>query len=369
MKKILWINYLPGGYVGPVERLNNIAQALEVLNVNIQPILFAHSLKQKLHPSIQLISMSTKQRYLGRGQKYKYIQSKIANLTYDGIILRYPFVDSSSVFFVENNNVVSEHHTLETQEIDAHLAINSGINAMVLKRQKLRESNYQQKYLDKVKAVVGVTEEITQAHPHNTKYTLSNGIFINSNELNNCSTRIADNATFEIIMLATVHHAWIGFDRLVSSVKNYKGNLKLRIRVFGANKSEDLDVNGHEIKVRGFISGDVLKQELHKSNIAIGPLGLFKKGMQDACALKNREYCTNGIPFLLANNDPDFSGELSFVYPVTNDDSLIDFDQIYEWARALPTDVSEQMKEYAKKHLDWNVKLKKFAEFIYRVFD
>lgn len=59
-------------------------------------------------------------------------------------------------------------------------------------------------------------------------------------------------------------------------------------------------------------------------DFGIGPLALYRKGMDEASPLKVREYLSHGLPVLLAHDDTDFPGPLPwYLLQITNDEGNV----------------------------------------------
>ena len=102
---------------------------------------------------------------------------------------------------------------------------------------------------------------------------------------------------------------------------------------------------------------------VRSTDVAIGPLGLYAKFMEEACPLKVREYLAYGLPVIIGYQDTDFPGGAPFLLqlPNTPDNVENSLDLIkrfvYEWkGRRVPR------SEVA--HLDLVYKETKRLEFM-----
>jgi hypothetical protein len=104
-------------------------------------------------------------------------------------------------------------------------------------------------------------------------------------------------------------------------------------------------------------------------HIAIGSLGIHRNGMKQASALKVREYCSRGIPFMISNNDPDFPPAFPYCLSLPPDDSPISMDTVIGFYHTVYAHQSHpgEMREYAEEHLDWHVKGMQLKEFITKI--
>jgi hypothetical protein len=73
--------------------------------------------------------------------------------------------------------------------------------------------------------------------------------------------------------------------------------------------------------------GTLLKSEyqplLDSAAVGIGTLALHRKSMDEACALKTREYLAHGLPVVLGYKDTDFSGKEDFICQIENTEDNI----------------------------------------------
>jgi hypothetical protein len=151
---------------------------------------------------------------------------------------------------------------------------------------------------------------------------------------------------------------WQGVDRLLKSVLAYKGNRKIKFNMVGNVPEEYLNfvkINGlsDKIKFWGPLSQNEANKIIKKCHVAMSGLAIFRKGNKEACSLKIREYCSRGIPFILSLPDPDFADSLDFVRYIPNDNSLINFNVIFDLADSFKKDsnMSDRIIAYSKSKL------------------
>jgi len=82
--------------------------------------------------------------------------------------------------------------------------------------------------------------------------------------------------------------------------------------------------------------------------------------------LKCREYCSRGIPYIIACDDSDFPDDFPYILRLPHDDSPIDMDQILPFVSSIcqAHNHPQKMRLYAKDTLDWSVKMKKLKGFL-----
>ncbi len=115
----------------------------------------------------------------------------------------------------------------------------------------------------------------------------------------------------------------------------------------------------------GFTTGNALDALFDQCHVAVGSLGIHRKGLTQTSELKAREYCARGIPYIIACADPDFPAGFPYILRLPADESPIDIEQVLAFAREVCADPDhpQKMRSYAEEHLDWSVKkLKGFLE-------
>lgn len=182
--------------------------------------------------------------------------------------------------------------------------------------------------------------------------------------------KVAFNNTINFIGVAHLAF-WHGYDRLIKSIyayNNSKQEIKANFYIIGEGdvkiKLEQLVAKLHLEKHVFFLGkkeGNELDKYFDKSHIAVSSLALYRKKLELASELKAREYSARGVPFILGCQDFDISSELPFVFEVSNDDSLLDINQIIQWYRELDKDYEDfkMIRNFAEKNLDFKVKVQK----------
>ncbi|EHQ36691.1 glycosyltransferase family 4 protein [Methanoplanus limicola] len=224
------------------------------------------------------------------------------------------------------------------------------------------------KYTD---GIVGVTEEITQyqlsrsGNPSKPHITIGNGFDINSVPIRNPPEFSGDE--LHLLCVANVS-PWHGLDRLIRGMAEYKGPTKVVLHIAGdgsevpvlKNLAKNLNISDQVI-FHSFLSGKDLDILFDKCHIAVGSLGIQRKGLKQTSELKAREYCARGMPFVIACDDPDFPKDFPYILHLPPNESLIDIKQVIAFTERIfvNPENSRKMCEYAIEHLDWSVKMKK----------
>jgi glycosyltransferase involved in cell wall biosynthesis len=165
--------------------------------------------------------------------------------------------------------------------------------------------------------------------------------------------------------------SWHGFDRVVRAMGEWKkqgrkpqvtldlvgnpdtlhvGDIKKIIKNYGLEE---------DVRFLGLQPADVLDKMYDRETLAISSLANFRRGLYCASVLKAREYCLAGIPFVSADDDPDFPAETPFRFAIPNDDSIDAIINIFEsFADRRHHFTDESIRQYAVERLSFDGKFK-----------
>lgn len=169
-----------------------------------------------------------------------------------------------------------------------------------------------------------------------------------------------------------------GLHRLIESMHKQNGITKdeVKIHVHVVGDSEEMQYNKDLIKqydleneftFHGFLPFKSYEHLYDVCHIAMGTLSFSRIKTYTASILKIREYCSKGIPFFYAYDDPDFDDDFQFHHKIEANDSDFNLKPLIEFALKMneKTESPVEMHNYAMKHLHWDVKMKKISEFIF----
>jgi hypothetical protein len=153
---------------------------------------------------------------------------------------------------------------------------------------------------------------------------------------------------------------WHGLDRILAGWDN-QAKATLHVVGDGASvprlKSLCTEHKLSNIRFYGPLTGPPLDELARQCHIAIGTLGIHRKGVLVNSSLKHREYCSRGIPFIYSSDDPDFKN-CTFALKVTADDVPIPIAQLLEFdKRCRDQNLRSQMRPYATEQLSWRQKI------------
>lgn len=193
---------------------------------------------------------------------------------------------------------------------------------------------------------------------------LSNGIDVNKIPLK--KKNIEKFGQLDICTISSLEY-WHGYDRLIEGYFLYaEKNPKLNIRLhFAGPKNSDLQKKytpiieekglSENIIFHGYLNGQPLDCLVDKSDFAVSVLGGHRKGLNKLCALKSREYCARGIPFIYSGSDEAFDDK-DYVLRIPHDESPVDFAKAINWFRQL-TNTRSRMRKFSIDNLSWEAQL------------
>lgn len=308
-------------------------------------------------------------------RKYWLIDNSTELKDYDVVLLRYPLADRTGHDFVRRYHVVSEHHTKEPLELSARLrASGSPFEKMTSIVLLMLERKYAASILHDCKGIVGVSDEVRDYQVARARGSLPSITIANGTEVENISHtgfKRFDGDKLDIVFLASFLRPWGGLQRLIKSFNNYQGNLRWTLHIVGDIRSSELaEFDLSNIRFHGTRSGSQFDAIMRDMNLAVSSLALYRKEISELSLLKTIEYTARGIPFILANNDPnlsDVSQERRFFLEIPNDDSMLNIDTILDFSRTVSmhqNEIMSDMRDYALKTMDLRVKLKQYDDFI-----
>jgi glycosyltransferase involved in cell wall biosynthesis len=380
--KIAHVNCLVSkrGLLGVEKKLAFQARAVDLLGLNMD--MFYCGLK-RLFPNegVQFYSQGDGclRQALSVGHRYSCISEHLDTSDYDFFVLRYSGADFSylSKFFRNNAwKIITEHHTKELPEAYTYeTTVPQKMLTLFMERY------LGPKMIRKCAGLIGVTNEIkryelSRAGISMRACTIPNGVLVE--EIPFSGHAQYDGRVLNLLFLANRFETWQGLDRVLVGLQNYVSRKpRLHVSVVGSVSQRDRALCSqldHHPRVKvsflGRLYGDELEEAFQQCHVAFTSLALFRKGMEEACALKTREYTARGLPFVIGHHDPDLEGVDDFCLPIPPDDTPVDMDQVVEFAECVlkRNDTPELMREFAQRRLDWKIKMRQMWNFVESVF-
>lgn len=176
------------------------------------------------------------------------------------------------------------------------------------------------------------------------------------------------NLEIHMVALASMRD-WQGFDRIIEGISKYRGKEKLYLHLVGQDFDGSVQKwmeKARELKVESYVinHGPLYEEQLTNvfdiCHMAVGALGLHRRGGIVGSTLKVREYTVRGIPFIYAYNDSALDGTEWFTLRFKSDESWIDFDLVVPWIKNIYTRKGfiNEIRQFASDHMSWEIQFK-----------
>jgi len=190
-----------------------------------------------------------------------------------------------------------------------------------------------------VKAIVSVTRELAERKVFK-RFNKPLIISPNSIMLNDNLKRTKRHGKVYLAFIGSLTQPWQGLDKVIRLADILGENYVFHI-IGNSNGEKNLE----NVIYHGYLQKAEYEKVLKECHIGIGTLAAHRKGLQEACALKVREYIAYGLPVILGYKDTAFIDETpKWVLEVPNaEDSLEN------------TETIEQIKEFIKNMKNYTV--------------
>lgn len=247
-----------------------------------------------------------------------------------------------------------------------------------------KDKNYLRYILDKIHytKLISLIDIITVILGKNQKLPSKFVEITNGIDIRKINSKIITKYDNKINLIGIAHlQYWHGYDRIIKGMKYYydkksEDKISVYFHIVGdgaqlANLKKLVDnynLNNYVI-FHGSKIGTELDELVNKCNIGIGSLGNHRKGLTKDSALKNREYCARGLPFVIASDDDGFNKDFKYILKVEPDESPVDINRIIEFYDFIKNDnYVENMRNYAEENLTWNAVMKPVINTINAAF-
>lgn len=292
---------------------------------------------------------------------------------FGAVVLRYtgPYPRSAAFLRRYGPKLITEHHSCEVPEMLTYNSQKRWVWACI-------ERWSARRLLSHVRGIIGVTDEIrryevVRAGRERPSLVMANGI--RTDEIPFTGFRPFDGKTLELVFAATDFTPWQGLERLMEGMLRHQGPEVVRLHLAGKLFPHQekliarLAASPHRVVAHGVLRGESLETLYRAANLGIGSLGLYVKRMEEACALKTRDYCARGLPFIYGYRDPDIKLNAPFALRVPNEPAPVDLQRVMAFARCVSSTegLARHQRTYAEKHLEWSAKLALMYDFVTRV--
>ena len=168
--------------------------------------------------------------------------------------------------------------------------------------------------------------------------------------------------------------SWHGYDLVIRAMSEFEKiagkKFKISFTVIGVgpalNYLKDLTKNlalEDQVKFAGSLQGNELYKKYDDAHLAISAIGIHRIGLNYSSALKAREYCAVGIPFLATGIDPDFCSEIAFRYEINSCEDVVPIVEFFTYLQCVNQfPKPETIRKYAEDNLDFGKKVQLILE-------
>lgn len=298
---------------------------------------------------------------------FNQLHTEVFRIKPDIIVLRDSQMSVAGIRFLSKCSEVSKIYLESNTDLRSELEMNARTKGSWYGVELDAEKKNRRKVHELVKGVIAVTEELKQLAAANgfeeaSIKVISNGVQIDEDIA--CKP-----PTFKKILkgvfFAGTSSVWNGLDRLSESLNSYRGDVRLVIDVYGV-EGENGRFKCAEINYLKAVDSTKFKSVLSEYHFGISTLALYRKKMNEASALKVREYLKYGLPILLAYDDTDVNSNEPFVFKVSNDNESIDFQKLVVWYSRLSKNEGfcREICQFAAERLSFANKAKEMLNFL-----
>lgn len=373
--KVLYVDFGSSKMLGVRQKILSQVISLRKLNVDIKLAIilekkydFISDMPKEYLDYISVYYYSNNKNIYHKVKSILDITGKIFKQEKPDIIyMRYPGIRFIKPLKRKLKNIIliTEHQSIEIREKIMTKQWKSTIGEIIFGRNC-------RKYID---GFVGVTNEITNYEikkvnnniPH---ITISNGINVSSLPIRKVPN--FNGKKIDLLCVANLNK-WHGLDRLIRGLLKYEGSVDIILHIVGPRTNEMKNIRklvdnnnlNNKMFFYGPLSGENYNILFNGCHIAMGVLAPHRKGLKETCALKNREYCARGIPFIYAGNDPDFQSNFPYILKFPSNEMPIEIENIINFSMKIYKNKKHniEMRKYALKNIDWFIKMKKLKIF------
>jgi len=367
--------------IGVLKKIEQQAEALDRMNDKSVAILVYNLNRsfQKGRLNFIKINMSVLRfLYYLLFRKYRIIEKYHDLTNYDYLILRYPLSDRSGIQFMKKYKVILEFHCKDVEEIKSKIkeSFLKGIYRLV---QIFIEMRYARKIINGAYGINAMSDELRFSIMRKYEVDLPSVTIENGIDIKNVPVtgfKEFNNHELNIVFIGSNASNWHGLDRLIVSRDAFlqkHGNLRINLHFVGNIDLRDLKkftTTREGIYTHGPLYGEELNILMKNMHLAVCPLSLYRKNLNEVSAIKVCEYMARGIPFIIAYDDPNLkmlNPECISFLKFPNDNSIIDFELVLLFLRQL-NPIRDQtincMRRFAEGNLDWTIKMSKYVNFV-----
>lgn len=267
-----------------------------------------------------------------------YINKLLKNIEYDIIYMRYMLYMPFFTNVLKTNKVVMEINSDDSKEYRLHSKLTHYYNLIT-----------RNLFLSHIDAFVSVSRELRKKFLYLNKEIIVIGNGIDSKKFPLTIVPYINPRPI-LVFIGSPNQEWHGIDKIEIMAKYFS---HYQFYVIGI-KADELE----NIKYFGYLSQEKAVEIIEKSDIGIGTLSLYKKGLEEASPLKTRQYLSCGLPIIYAYKDTDLSEVSNFALKLKNREDNLDYDRIEEFVSKVVNnqEIKRKAKVFASEVLDYEKK-------------
>jgi len=278
-----------------------------------------------------------------------FLNKLLQNIEFDIIYMRYRLYMPFFTKVLKKYKVVMEINSDDTKEYKLHSKLTHFYNIFT-----------RNLVLKKIDTFIAVSEELKVRFSYLNKstYVIANGI--DTSEYN---IKESKNKRPILVFIGTPNQSWHGLDKIDKMAEFFKD---YQFNIIGTDGTDK-----ENIKYFGYLCKEESTKIIQKSDIGIGTLSLYKKGLNEASPLKSRQYLACGIPLIYAYKDTDLKGDESFVLALENTQNNINLEKIKRFVEKVYNNIETKhdARKFAEDILEYNkkekIRLKIFQKVLY----
>src|SRR5690554_4362204 len=266
---------------------------------------------------------------------------------YDVLLLRHTTCDLFRASFIKKSKipVFSVHHTLEVPELE----ICSGLEG------RLRSAAEAKLGLRSIRAAAGiiaVTEEIRayelrRVTNQRWSFVYPNGVIWEKEEGQDRKHEGNSTVIPQILFVASTFVPWHGLDLLLDDIETHREKFVLHLVGRLAPLDEYRARKDPRIINHGVLTQGEIRNLYKQCSIGLSSFALERKGMQEACTLKVREYLSVGLPVYSGHTDVFPQSFPFYRTGKASMRSILEFERSVRGESRL--DIAEQARRYIDK--------------------
>lgn len=284
----------------------------------------------------------------------KWQAEKINELlrNYHRVVIRYPLYDPIlHLFLKDKKRIITEHHTKELDELK-----------VTGDKRYLMEKWMGNRWMKNFGGLIAVTNEIVNYEVDRSGFSGPTAFIPNSiPHISDAKTKSPDSVNINMVMVANFR-PWHGLDLIIKGLKKHsdlseKFDLHLVGDIPDSQKAELR--NFKNVQLYGHLNYQEIEALYEKMEIGIGGYNLATKNMEEATALKVREYFANGLKVVFGYRDPAFPKDFPFIYQSLE----FDIPQILEFAKKTRSSSKSEIIKNSEAFISSKFVLKKLYDF------